>query len=89
MIFEEVVVVSLLISIFIFLVLKVNLKYYGEESKEKRKKMKNAQFDPTIHKLCEECHGTGQDLSWGTCFDCEAKGFVEKSNQEIYKDNFY
>lgn len=41
------------------------------------------EFDEKLHKDCPECVGTGRD-GIDSCYNCEGKGFVSKTLNDIY-----
>lgn len=81
--FEGVLLVSFLLAIFIIIIIKANLEYYSKENIEARKRKNNEEYNPMIHKDCEGCNGTGLD-PMGSCYDCDGRGFVEKTYQEKF-----
>ena len=46
------------------------------------------EMDTSKHKVCEECGGSGLDFVAGPCIDCEGKGFVNKTDKELWEDKF-
>lgn len=43
------------------------------------------EYDENVHKRCASCDGIGIDWP-GNCSDCSGKGFVDKTRQELFKD---
>lgn len=43
------------------------------------------EFNKSVHKICEECGGSGLDFIAGPCFDCEGNGFVDQTAEDKIK----
>ena len=44
------------------------------------------EYNPSIHKLCDECGGGGIDAIAGPCRECNGDGFIEKTKEDKIND---
>lgn len=73
----SIILYAFCLTVVVMFVINVNKQYYSKENRAKREKYNSADFNSTVHKVCQECKGSGMDVM-GSCNECHGRGFVDR-----------